>query len=213
MSKPSSLSTILKIDQIIHTVRDQRVILDSDLARIYGVPTKALNQAVKRNAGRFPADFAFQLTPSEVAGFLRSQIVTSKGTANRSQFVTGSQKHRDPKYRPYAFTEHGALMAANLLRSHLGGPGIGGIDPVPGWLYFRELQQERLRKKERGDWPVAGRPATRWRSWIYGLETFNFNILNFDRPRVSLPPCLFYQVPERLQTSLIHHPCRRCRLW
>ena len=129
MSKPSSLSTILKIDQIIHTVRDQRVILDSDLARIYGVPTKALNQAVKRNAGRFPADFAFQLTPSEVAGFLRSQIVTSKGTANRSQFVTGSQKHRDPKYRPYAFTEHGALMAANLLRSHLGGPGIGESIP------------------------------------------------------------------------------------
>jgi len=100
VNKASSLSTILKIDQIIHTLRGQRVILDSDLAMIYGVPTKALNQAVKRNADRFPSDFAFQLTHKEAAIFLRSQFVTSKEARNRSQFVTGSQKHRDPKYRP-----------------------------------------------------------------------------------------------------------------
>jgi predicted amino acid-binding ACT domain protein len=117
MNKASSLSSILKINQIIHTVRGQRVILDSDLAWIYGVPTKALNQAVKRNADRFPDDFAFQLTKKEAAIFLKSQIVTSKETGDRSQFVTGLQKHRDPKYRPYAFTEHGALMAANILRT------------------------------------------------------------------------------------------------
>ena len=98
-------------------MRGQRVILDSDLAGIYGVPPKALNQAVKRNAERFPEDFAFRLTRSEFNS-LRSQFVTSNETAlNRSQFVTGSQKHRNPRYPPFAFTEHGALMAANVLYS------------------------------------------------------------------------------------------------
>jgi hypothetical protein len=82
-------------------VRGRRIILDVDLARLYGVTTKALNQAVKRNTDRFPDDFAFQLSATE----------------NRSQIVTGSQKHRDPRHRPWAFTEHGALMAANVLRS------------------------------------------------------------------------------------------------
>lgn len=86
--------------------------------------TKAFNQAVKRNADRFPEDFAFQLTIQEVAQ-LRSQTATStmelidtqREDQNRSQFVTGSQKHRDPRLRPWAFTEHGAVMAANILRS------------------------------------------------------------------------------------------------
>ena len=116
----------------IVTVRGQRVILDAELAEMSGVATKVLNQAVKRNAARFPEDFAFQLTAGE-AETLRSQIVTSKTgeagddlksqfvtssevaavTVNRSQTVTGSQKHRDPR----AFTEHDALMAANILRS------------------------------------------------------------------------------------------------
>jgi hypothetical protein len=76
-----------------------------------------LNQAVKRNADRFPSDFAFQLTHKEATISLRSQFVTSKEAGNRSQIVTGSQKHRDPKHRPCAFTEHGALMAANILRT------------------------------------------------------------------------------------------------
>ena len=66
MDKASSLAATLRIDQVIYTVRGQRVILDSDLAAIYGVSTKALNQAVKRNTGRFPSDFAFQLDPREV---------------------------------------------------------------------------------------------------------------------------------------------------
>lgn len=79
--------------------------LDSDLAELYGVETKALNQAVKRNAGRFPEDFMFQLSAGEVFKL------------NRSQIVTGSQKHRDPRFPPYAFTEHGALMLANVLNS------------------------------------------------------------------------------------------------
>ncbi len=90
--------------------------LDADLAGIYGVATKVLNQAVKRNRSKFPADFMFQLTHDEVVGLrrLRPQSATPD---NRSQIVTGSQKHRDPRFLPYAFTEHGAIMAANVLNS------------------------------------------------------------------------------------------------
>jgi hypothetical protein len=117
MKEDKSLAVTLRIEKIIITVRGQRVILDSDLAALYGVSTKALNQAVKRNQERFPGDFAFQLTSGDIEELLRSQNVTSNGRTNRSQFVTGSQKHRDPRFRPYAFTEHGALMAANVLRS------------------------------------------------------------------------------------------------
>ena len=112
------------LESLILVIRNQRVILDADLARLYGVTTKVFNQAVKRNVSRFPKDFAFQLTTAEVTN-LRSQTVTSnretsedyEDTGNRSQIVTGSQKHRDPRFRPWAFTEHGALMAANILRS------------------------------------------------------------------------------------------------
>jgi hypothetical protein len=112
------------LEPLILVIRNQRVILDADLARLYGVTTKVFNQAVKRNVSRFPKDFAFQLTTAEVTN-LRSQTVTSnretiedyEDTGNRSQIVTGSQKHRDPRFRPWAFTEHGALMAANILRS------------------------------------------------------------------------------------------------
>ena len=108
----------------IVTVRDQRVILDADLARVYGVATFRFNEAVKRNRKRFPDDFAFQLTVEEFAD-LKSQSVTSSqqqltdegNAANRSQLVTGFQKHRDPRARPWAFTEHGALMATNVLRN------------------------------------------------------------------------------------------------
>ena len=86
-------------------VRGEKVMLDADLAMLYDVPTKALNQAVKRNLKRFPADFMFQLTREEVE------------TLNLSQFVTGSQKHRDPRYPPYAFTEHGVAMLSSVLNS------------------------------------------------------------------------------------------------
>jgi phage regulator Rha-like protein len=91
------------VEGLILTLRGQRVILDSDLARVYAVPTKQLNQAVKRNLERFPHDFAFELEPQEVAA-LRSQIVTSKSRGGR-------------RYSPIAFTEYGAIMAANVLNS------------------------------------------------------------------------------------------------
>jgi hypothetical protein len=94
-----------RIERAILLIRGEKVMLDSDLADLYGVETKVLNQAVKRNSNRFPSDFMFRLTLQEVAEL------------NRSQFVTGSQKHRDPRFPPYAFTEHGALMLANVLNS------------------------------------------------------------------------------------------------
>jgi len=94
------------IESFIVTVRNQRIILAADLAKIYGVQTRVLNQAVKRNIKKFPADFLFQLSrkEAEVLGRSRSQSVILK----RGQNI---------KYLPYAFTEHGALMAANVLNS------------------------------------------------------------------------------------------------
>ena len=91
------------IAPVIRTIRGQKIILDSDLARIYGVPTKALNQAVKRNLKRFPDDFLFRLSVAELEN-LKSQIVTSSLHGGRRKL-------------PYAFTENGAVMAANVLNS------------------------------------------------------------------------------------------------
>jgi|SRR3989338_439178 len=92
------------IDQRIFLIRGERVILDCDLAQLYGVSTKRLNEQVRRNAARFPGDFVFRLSVRD-AESLRSQIATSK---------TGRGGRR---YLPYAFTEHGAIMAANVLNS------------------------------------------------------------------------------------------------
>lgn len=92
----------------IATVRGQRVLLDSDLAALYEVETKRFNEAVRRNLAKFPADFMFQLTADEWAA-LRSQFATLDAAPG------GRGRHR--KYLPYAFTEHGAIMAANLLSS------------------------------------------------------------------------------------------------
>src|SRR5882724_7662683 len=95
--------TVQGIEQAIHFVRGQRVMLDADLARLYGVQTKNLNKAVKRNLDRFPEDFMFRLAPDDVAA-LRFQSGTSKGRGGR-------------RYLPYAFTEHGVVMLANVLNS------------------------------------------------------------------------------------------------
>ncbi len=89
----------------IRVIRGQRVMIDSELAALYGVTTKRLNEQVKRNSRRFPVDFMFRLTAEE-AEALRSQLATLK---------EGRGRHR--KYAPYAFTEHGAVQAANVLNS------------------------------------------------------------------------------------------------
>lgn len=96
--------TVENIDTAIHIVRGLRVMLDSDLAAFYGVTTKVLNQAVRRNKHRFPEDFAFPITNKELTN-LRSQIVTS------------SSAHGGRRFLPWAFTEHGAVMLAGVLNS------------------------------------------------------------------------------------------------
>jgi hypothetical protein len=115
-----------RIERRILQVRGQKVLLDFQLAELYGVPTKVLNQAVKRNAERFPEDFMFQLSHEEGRGVLRSQVVTldaedvAKPLADsggmRSQIVTASEK-RNVRFRPYAFTEQGVAMLSSVLRS------------------------------------------------------------------------------------------------
>jgi len=112
MTKALATIPVERIEQAILVIRGEKVILDSDLAALYGVETKALNRAVKRNAKRFPSDFVFQLTEDEMTALwyqsgtsnLKSQNETSKGRGGR-------------RYRPYVFTEHGAIMAANVLNS------------------------------------------------------------------------------------------------
>jgi len=106
-SRSTELKLVLvdQIEPLILSVRNQKVLLDADLAALYGVSVKRLNEQVRRNKKRFPTDFLLQLTREETDG-LRSQFATLK---------RGRGQHR--KYLPYAFTEHGAIMAATILNS------------------------------------------------------------------------------------------------
>ncbi|HLN96958.1 MAG TPA: ORF6N domain-containing protein [Pyrinomonadaceae bacterium] len=103
---PNSLTAvpIERVEQAILLIRGEKVILDSDLALLYGVTTARLNEQVKRNQDRFPADFAFRLTKQEFTNLI-------------SQFATSSSKHGGRRRVPLVFTEHGAIMAANILNS------------------------------------------------------------------------------------------------
>lgn len=105
---------IHKIESAIYLIRGQRVMLDFDLAGIYGVATKRLNEQLKRNRERFPQDFAFQLTTQEFRN-LKSQFATS---SLRSQSVTSSP-HGGKRKLPWVFTEHGAIMLASVLNSEI----------------------------------------------------------------------------------------------
>lgn len=100
----------------IYLARGQKVMVDFDLAELYGVETRILNQAVKRNTNRFPGDFMFRLSKKEWE-FLRSQIVISSGGSNSSQIVMSSKKHRGGVYLPYVFTEQGVAMLSSVLKS------------------------------------------------------------------------------------------------
>jgi phage regulator Rha-like protein len=140
----SEATNLYAVKSVIRIIRNQRVILDSDLAKLYGVTTKALNQAIKRNADKFPADFMFQLDSKEVRDLLRfgsdeksypngnedvinsrSQIVTlnSQHSAKQSvmtyapENIGKKQQGQNIKYPPFVFTEHGATMAAMVLNS------------------------------------------------------------------------------------------------
>ncbi|MBI3292257.1 MAG: ORF6N domain-containing protein [Elusimicrobia bacterium] len=102
----NELIPVERIQSRILVLRGQRVLLDADLARLYGVPTKRLNEQVKRNGRKFPEDFVLRLTRDEAKAVLRS----------RSQYAT-LKRGQNIKYLPYAFTEHGAIQAANVLNS------------------------------------------------------------------------------------------------
>ena len=103
---PKSPAVLPSVENVIHTIRGERVILDADLAKLYGVETRVLNQAVRRNRGKFPPDFMLELTAAEAEALRRS----------RSQIVILNRGH-NVKFSPFAFTEHGAIMAANILNS------------------------------------------------------------------------------------------------
>ena len=112
---------IVPADQIalrIRNFRGEKVLLDFDLAALYGVETRVLNQAVKRNADRFPSDFMFQLSVEETE--MISQRVTSSAgqtVSDSSQIVMSPGKHRGIRYRPYAFSEQGVAMLSSVLNS------------------------------------------------------------------------------------------------
>ena len=131
---PESFLPTELIQSKIYVIRGYKVLLNGHLAELYGVSAKALNQAVKRNIGRFPSDFMFQLNDEEAA-FLRSQIVTLKG---RGKHV---------KYNPYAFTEHGIAMLSSVLKSP---KAIQvNIQIIRAFIKLREMlsTHEELRRK------------------------------------------------------------------
>ena len=105
-SNETTYAPIRRIEDLIFLVRGQRVMLDSDLAKIYGVTTGQLNQAVKRNAGRFRDGFAFQLTPQEFAALISQSVISKVGRGGRTK-------------QPWVFTEHGAFMLGNVLNSRI----------------------------------------------------------------------------------------------
>ena len=114
----ASIQPLENIENLIHIIRGKQVMLDRDLARLYGVETKRLNEQVKRNIERFPEDFMFQLTREE-AESSRSQFATlnEDGELSRSQFATLNGRGHNIKHLPYAFTENGVAMLSTVLRS------------------------------------------------------------------------------------------------
>ncbi len=111
------MQIIQSIQNRIYEIRGERVILDFDLAQLYEVETKALNQAVKRNLKRFPEDFMFRLTLSEWESIRSQSVTASESTSMRSQIVTASQNKRNTNVTPYAFTEQGVAMLSGVLNS------------------------------------------------------------------------------------------------
>ena len=116
------MQIIKSIQNRIYHIRNQRVLLDFDLAALYEVETRVLNQAVKRNIKRFPDDFMFQLTAIEYQDILsvveiQTFSANDSHITNPSQIVTGSQKHRSKDFLPYAFTEQGVAMLSGVLSS------------------------------------------------------------------------------------------------
>ena len=158
--------TFTNIEGSILTIHGQRVILDHDLARLYGVSTKRLNEQVKRNRDRFPEDFMFQLEVQEVAS-LRSQIATSNGPRGGR------------RYRPYVFTEHGAVMAANVLSSKIA--IHASIVVVRTFIRMRTMLAEHGELKRRLQ-DIEKRLAQGFAEHEQELQEIRFLISQLERP-------------------------------
>ena len=176
MSQSRGVTSASQIQTAILPLRDQRVILDADLARLYGVSTKRLNEQVKRNLDRFPSDFVFQLTPSE-----KAEVVANCDHLARLKF--------SPQ-RPYAFTEHGAIMAANVLNSSQAVQASVMVvrAPLSGCVSSR---------RRTGNWP---RNSTNWRpGWLTMTSgSPRFSTPSANSSRATVKPA----VNSRLATTL-----------
>ena len=128
MNKKGLMMSIENIGDYIYIIRGYKVMLDEDLAKLYGVETKRLNEQVLRNIDRFPEDFAFQLTKNEWE-VLRSQFATSNTNSLRFQFGT-SKSRGGRRYLPYAFTEQGVAMISSILHSQQAVKINGGLDLI-----------------------------------------------------------------------------------
>ena len=165
LHRSNSLS-ISAIEGRIHKIRAQRVVLDVDLANLFGVSTKRLNEQVKRNLERFPLDFMFQLTYQEVSA-LRSQYATSKvGRGGR-------------RYLPFAFTEHGAVMAANVLDSPIAVEA--SILIVRAFIRLREMLLEHADLWRRLQ-EIESRLAKGFASHEQELQEIRFLIAQLEQP-------------------------------
>ncbi|MBT3039192.1 MAG: ORF6N domain-containing protein [Candidatus Thiodiazotropha sp. (ex Codakia orbicularis)] len=144
MSENQTFIPVERIADKIYLIREEKVMMDFDLAELYGVPTKALNQAVSRNKERFPPHFMFQLTKEELEHW-RSQFVTANPGAKMGL-----------RRQPYAFTEHGTLMLSSVLRSERATQiGIAIIDT---FIRLREMlatHKELARMVEEHDWKIG----------------------------------------------------------
>ena len=123
MANQPAVAPAVMIENLILTIRGQRVMLDSDLARIYRVTTGRLNQALKRNSKRFPADFAFQLTRQELVALISQSVISKTGRGGRQT-------------PPWVFTEHGAIMLASVLNSPVAVEA--SVRVVRAFVYLRE---------------------------------------------------------------------------
>lgn len=143
-NKITSLVPLERIASKIYLIRRRKVMFDFDLADLYAVDTKALNQAVSRNVARFPEDFMFRLTPQE------------NDALNRSQIVTGAQRHRDPRFPPRSFTQEGVAMLSGVLRSKRAIEV--NIDIMRAFVRLRDLlagNEELARKVAQHDRQIA----------------------------------------------------------
>lgn len=182
-SKQSSrLAIVQNVEDRILMLRGQKVMLDSDLADLYGVSTKRLNEQVKRNRKRFPEDFMFLLTGAE-ANFLRSQFATLK---------PGRGQHR--KYLPYAFTEHGAVMLATILNSARA--IAASIYVVRAFVRLRSVLAVHKELARKIDALERNMKVNNEKSQANFIVIFKF-IENYSRSQRQLPAAIGFQYRRR----------------